>query len=247
MFARFFDGVRDLDMTRLVGCLPRRWFKHPVVGGVSDVESAAAVHRHPGWSIFDWWVAKHVRPGEGVGKASGRDGIRTLPAADADRPEPNGQGYRGGGSRHSASTVLGASRHTRCGTGGSMGPRRRWGRLHSLPELSASGRAISYFDATRALRSRVVPPGPGAPQQGAGTDSGGSAGARAYDRDAGADPPGRSVKSPAPEDDSGGGRSGGPHPTLVAHGAALRGVGDSSVRCRLDAPSFRENVERAPD
>jgi hypothetical protein len=71
MFARFFDGVRDLDMTRLVGCLPRRWFKHPVVGGVTDVESAAAVHRHPGWSIFDWWVAKHVRPGEGVGKARG--------------------------------------------------------------------------------------------------------------------------------------------------------------------------------
>jgi hypothetical protein len=57
MFARFFDGVRDLDMTRLAGCLPRRWFKHPVVAGVGDVESAAAVHRHPGWSIFDWWVS----------------------------------------------------------------------------------------------------------------------------------------------------------------------------------------------
>ena len=69
----------------------------------------------------------------------------------------------------------------------------------------------------------------------------------ADDRDAGADPTGRSAKSPAPEHDSGGGRSGGAHPTLVAHGAALRGVGDSSVLCRLDDPSFRENVERAPD
>lgn len=37
------------------------------------------------------------------------------------------------------------------------------------------------------------------------------------------------------------------HPTLVAHGAALRGIGDSSVRCRLGGPSVRENVERATD
>ena len=92
-----------------------------------------------------------------------------------------------------------------------------------------------------------VPPGPGAPEQGAGADSGGSAGARTDDRDAGADPTGRSAKFPAPEDDSDGGRSGGAHPTLVALWAALRGVGDSSVLCRLDDPSFRENVERAPD
>jgi hypothetical protein len=116
----------------------------------------------------------------------------------------------------------------------------------ACPKLSASGGAIPYFDATRVLRSRV-PPGPGAPEQGAGADSGGSAGARTDDRDAGADPTGRSAKFPAPEDDSDGGRSGGAHPTLVALWAALRGVGDSSVLCRLDDPSFRENVKRAPD
>ena len=60
-----------------------------------------------------------------------------------------------------------------------MGPMyRRRGRLHSLPELFASGGAISYFDATCVLRSRGVPPGPGTPEQGAGADSGGSAEAR---------------------------------------------------------------------
>ena len=36
-------------------------------------------------------------------------------------------------------------------------------------------------------------------------------------------------------------------PTLVELGAALRGVGDSSVLCRLADPSFREIVERPPD
>ena len=129
-----------------------------------------------------------------------------------------------------------------------MGPMcRRWGRLRSLPELSASGGAISYFDATRVLRSRGGRPGPVASELGAGADSGGSAEARAYDRDAGADLSGRSAKSPAHEDDSGGGRSGGARPTLVEHGAALRGVGDRSVLCRLADPSFRENVEGGSD
>ena len=163
----------------------------PVVAGGGDVDGAVAVHRHPGWSIFSWWVASMSDQVRAWGKARGRDGVRVLPAAGADRPGRNGQGYRGGGSRHSARTVLGASHHTRCGTGGSMGRMcQRWGRFDGQPELSASGGAISYFDATRALRGRGGPPGPGASEQGAG-----------------ADPPGRSAKFPAPEDDSGGGRS----------------------------------------
>ena len=94
-----------------------------------------------------------------------------------------------------------------------------------------------------ACATKPRPARPGA-RAGAGADSGAPPGARAYDHDADADPTGRSAKSPAHEDHSGGGRSRGAHPTLVALGTALRGTGDSGVLCRLDDPSF-ENVERA--
>jgi len=130
---------------------------------------------------------------------------------------------------------------------------RRFCKPHILPELSAFRGGVSHFERVR--QSRAVAPSPGAPERDAGADSGGSAGARsawapgadsggsagarsawarAGERDAGADPTGRSAKSPVPEHDSGGHSRAHPtHPTLVARGAGLRGVGDGRGPCRL--------------
>jgi hypothetical protein len=49
---RFFDGVGDLryDLTGGLFTPPVVWL--PLVAGVGEVDGAAAVHRHPGWSIF---------------------------------------------------------------------------------------------------------------------------------------------------------------------------------------------------
>ena len=103
--------------------------------------------------------------------ASGRGGVRALPAADADRPGRNGQGYRGGG-RHRFRTALAAGQHTRCGPGGSVF--RRCRPIHVLPALPVLRTRNAYHTANVCVMFSSSPPR--GPEHGAYPDCGGAAG-----------------------------------------------------------------------